>query len=319
MRFYMRAMVLPKFGDAELFQLKDIPKPSPGSGEILVKVIAASVNPVDAKIRENGQWAKLNPPVVLGYDAAGIVEELGEGVTEFKVGDEVYFSPEIFGNQLGSNAEYNVVKTNIVAKKPKGLSFEEAAAIPLAGGTAWDAIVRRLKVTPGETVLIHGAAGGVGSFALQFAKAAGAKVIATASKANHSLLKELGADVVIDYNNHNLNDEVIEEANGIGVDAAFDIQGNDVGSRCVACTRPFGRIAVILTPQGSLGSISTKNITLHGIFLMRETKRLEEMAKLFERKQASVVIDEVLPLTEISKAHKRMDSQHGKGKIVIKI
>lgn len=314
----MRAMVLTGFGGPELFELRDILKPAPKAGEVLVRVIASSVNPVDAKLRANGSWAGITPPVVLGSDAAGIVEEVGEGVTAYKAGDEVYYTPEIFGNQLGSYAEYNVVRTDIIGRKPKRLFFDEASAIPLAGGTAWDAVVRRLRVMPGETVLIHSAAGGVGSFALQFAKAAGARVIATASKKNHDLLTKLGADVVVDYND-DVCKAVMDETDGIGADAAFDILGENVGSRCVPCTRQFGRIAVILTPQGSLAGLSTKNITLYGIFLTRESRRLEEMARVFDRGLARPVIGEVLPMTEVSKAHERMDSEHGVGKIVLKV
>src|SRR3712207_1463469 len=195
----MRAMVLPRFGGPDLFEAREVERPSPGPGEVLVRIVATAVNPVDAKLRADGSWAGLRPPVVLGYDVAGVVEEIGPGVSAFRPGDEVYYTPEIFGNQRGSYAEFNAAPASIVARKPAGLSFEEACAIPLAGGTAWEAVVRRLAVRPGETVLIHGAAGGVGTFAVQFAKAAGVRVLATASAPNHGTLRDLGADVVIDY------------------------------------------------------------------------------------------------------------------------
>src|SRR3712207_5296340 len=197
----MRAMVLPRFGGPDLFEPREVERPSPGAGEVLVRVVATAVNPVDAKLRADGTWAGLRAPVILGYDAAGVVEEAGPGVSAFRPGDEVYYTPEIFGNQNGSYAEFNAAPASIVARKPAGLSFEEACAIPLAGGTAWEAVVRRLAVRPGETVLIQGAAGGVGTFAVQFAKAAGARVLATASAPNHGTLRDLGADVVIDYRN----------------------------------------------------------------------------------------------------------------------
>jgi NADPH2:quinone reductase len=180
----MRAMVLPQFGGAELLELREIERPEPGPGKILVRIIAASVNPVDAKIRADGNWAQLVPPVVLGYDAAGIVEKLSPGVVDFRPGDDVYFTAEIFSNRYGTYAEYTVADAALVARKPAGLSFIEASAIPLAGGTAWEAMIRRIDIRPGETVLIHGGAGGVGSFAVQFAKAAGARVIATAGPDN---------------------------------------------------------------------------------------------------------------------------------------
>jgi len=315
----MRAMVTPKFGEADLFEERQIPKPVPGIGELLVKIIVSGTNPVDTKIRQSGYWAKLNPPVVLGYDASGIVEDVGGGVTGFSAGDEVYFTPQITGNQLGTYAEYNVVSASIAAHKPKGLSFEEAAAIPLAGGTAWDAVIRRINIKAGETILIHGAAGGVGSFAVQFAKAAGARVITTSSAKHHNLLKELGADLTLDYNDANLTQIVLDDTAGMGADAVFDIYGPELASRSLPYTKFFGRVAVILPPQGDLSLFYQKNITLHGVFLTREGKRLEEMAKLFERKQAKVIIDEVLPLSQTAAAHKRLESGHGKGKIVLKV
>ena len=189
----MRAMVLPAFGGPGLFRLEQLERPEVGPNQVLVKVIASGTNPVDAKLRQDGSWAGLEPPVVLGYDVAGTVEAVGAGVGDLAAGDAVYFTPEIFGNRSGSYAEYVVAPAGIVARKPEGMSFTDAAAIPLAGGTAWEAIVRRLAVRAGETVLIHAGAGGVGSFAVQFAKAAGARVLATASAKHLDLLKELGA------------------------------------------------------------------------------------------------------------------------------
>ncbi|MEJ2055895.1 MAG: alcohol dehydrogenase catalytic domain-containing protein [Calditrichaceae bacterium] len=151
----MKAMVLPKFGSYDLFELKDVDKPAPGPGEVLVRVMASGTNPVDAKLRANGSWANLSPPVILGYDVAGIIESIGSGVVDFKPGDEVYYTPQIFGNNYGSYAEYNVVSASLIAIKPKGISFIEAAAIPLAGGTAWEAVIRRLQVKPGQNILKH--------------------------------------------------------------------------------------------------------------------------------------------------------------------
>ncbi len=315
----MKAMTLPKFGGPDLFELSEVEKPLAGSGEILVKVIASGTNPVDAKLRQNGSWAKLKPGVILGYDAAGIVEKVGDGVTGFNSGDEVYYTPEIFGNQRGTYAEYNVVQSSYAAFKPKNLSFEDAAAIPLAGGTAWEAVIRRIKIQPGETILIHGAAGGVGSFAVQFAKAAGAKVIASASPQNHDALKKLGADVVFDYHEKDATDISQKETGGNGVDAAFDIQGNEIGTRCIPTVRPFGRIAVILPPKGDFGVFSRNNITLYGVFLTRERKRLDEMTPVFERGLAHPLVDEVLPLKKVSKAHERLDTAHGRGKVILKV
>jgi NADPH2:quinone reductase len=212
-----------------------------------------------------------------------------------------------------------VVSESIVARKPAGLSFEEAAAIPLAGGTAWEAIVRRLQVRPGETVLIQGGAGGVGSFAVQFAKAAGARVLASASAENLETLKQLGADVAIDYAEEHVPEVALEVTGGRGVDAVFDIAGENLVSRSLPASRPFGRIACILPPQGNLTQLYRDNMTLYGVFLTREAERLDDMRPLFERGQAKPLVDEVLPLEKVSKAHRRLDSGHGRGKIVLRV
>ena len=314
----MRAVVLKGFGGLEMLEERDLPVPEPGPGEVLVRNLAVAVNPVDAKIRAAGRWAGVEPPFVLGYDAAGVVAKVGPGVKDLKEGDEVYYTPEIFGNPHGTYAEYTPVPAGIVAKKPKNLSFAEAAAIPLAGGTAWEAVVRRLAVRPGETVLVLGGAGGVGSFAVQFAKAAGAYVIATASAENLPVLKELGADLALDYRGP-WAEEVLKATEGQGVDAAFETAGESLVERVIPVVRPFGRIATILPPQGNLSGLYTKNQTLYGVFLTRERKRLLEMRPLFERGLARPLIAEVLPfsLENLRKAHARMDSGHGRGKIVL--
>ena len=303
----MRAVVLKGFGGLEMLEERDLPVPEPGPGEVLVRNLAVAVNPVDAKIRAAGRWAGVEPPFVLGYDAAGVVAKVGPGVEDLEEGDEVYYTPEIFGNPHGTYAEYTPVPAGIVAKKPKNLSFAVAAAIPLAGGTAWEAVVRRLAVRSG-----------VGSFAVQFAKAAGAYVIATASAENLPVLKELGADLTLDYRGP-WAEEVLKATEGQGVDAAFETAGESLVERVIPVVRPFGRIATILPPQGNLSGLYTKNQTLYGVFLTRERKRLLEMRPLFERGLARPLIAEVLPfsLENLRKAHARMDSGHGRGKIVL--
>lgn len=315
----MRAMTIPRFGGPDVFERAEVPVPEPGPGEVRVRVIVSGTNPVDAKLRQDGTWAGFRPPVVLGYDVSGVVDALGPGVADLAVGDEVYFTPEIFGNPHGSYAEYTVAPAAIVARKPAGLSHEEAAAVPLAGGTAWEALVRRMRVVPGETVLIHGGAGGVGSFAVQIAKAAGARVLATAGPANQDTLRRLGADVAIDYRARDFAEVVREETDGAGVDAAFDTVGGDLAGRSVPAVRPFGRIAYILAPGGDLSATSFRNQTLHGVFLTRERARLEEMTPLLERGRVRPLVDEVLPLEEVRKAHERLDSGHGRGKVVLRV
>src|SRR5581483_5789151 len=287
--------------------------------ELLVRVIAASTNPVDAKLRANGAWAGLKPPVVLGYDASGIVEGVGPCVTDFAPGDEVYYTPEIFGNPLGTYAALNVVPAAIVARKPKDLDHYSAAAVPLAGGTAWEAVMRRLRVGLGETVLIHGGAGGVGSFAVQIAKAAGAQVFATSSTSNQQTLRDLGVDVPIDYTKEQAFEVALRLTDGNGVDAVFDTVGGDLISRSLPATRSFGRLACILPAAGDLAALYMRNLTLHGILLTRERRRLEELRTVIEQGKLRPLIDEVLPLEQVAKAHDRLDSGHGRGKIVLRI
>ncbi len=316
----MRAMVTPQFGGPDLFEERDIERPHPEASEVLTRVIVAGTNPVDAKFRAAGGSIGLEAPIVLGADISGVVEEVGAGVTDLAPGDEVYYTPEVFGPRSnGAYAEYHVAKADIVAKKPASLSHEEAAAVPLAGGTAYEAIVRRLAVRVGETILIHGGAGGVGSFAVQIAKAAGARVIATASADNQGVLKELGADVAIDYGSHDATEVALENTGGEGVDAVLDAVGGATIVDSIPATRPFGRLATILGAQGDLTPHYQKNQTLYGVFLTRERARLEEMGVLFERGQVRSLIAEVLPLEEVGKAHERLDSGHGRGKVVLEV
>lgn len=315
----MRAVVLPSFGSPEVLEIRDVPKPTPAAGQILVRVVASGTNPVEAKIRASGTWSQIKLPAIIGYDAAGVVEAVGASVTEFAPGDAVYYTPEVFANPFGTHAEFNVVPAAIVAKKPENIDFVEAAAIPLAGGTAYEAIVRRLRLELGETVLIHGGAGGVGTFAIQIAKALGARVLATAGTSNQETLRSLGADVALDYTKQSVAEIVLKETQGRGVDCVFDAVGGELVAQSVAFTRSFGRLATILPPQGDLSQLYLKNQTLHGVFLTRERARLEALKTLIERKQLRPIVGEVLPLERAVDAHRRLDSGHGRGKIVLRL
>jgi NADPH:quinone reductase len=316
----MRAMILPGFGDPNLFEEAAVEKPVPGPGEVLVHVFASSVNPVDTKLRADGSFAGLEPPVILGADVSGVVAEVGPGVGDLAVGDEVYYTPEIFGpGSNGAYAEYHVAAANIVARKPASLSHEEAAAVPLAGGTAYEAIVRRLAVRVGETVLIHGGAGGVGSFAVQIAKASGARVLASAGARNRDTLKELGVDVAIDYTSEDVFEVTLDDTGGEGADAVFDTAGGDLVAQSLQATRTFGRLASIIALQGDLTPAYQLNQTIYGIFLTRERRRLDEITRLLERGLVRSLVDEVLPLNEVGKAHERLESGHGRGKVVLRV
>jgi NADPH2:quinone reductase len=211
------------------------------------------------------------------------------------------------------------VPAAIVARKPARLSHVEAAAIPLAGGTAYEALVRRLRVRVGETVLILGGAGGVGTFAIQIARAAGARVIATAGPENQETLRALGADVRLDYRRDDVVKAVLAETEGQGADAVFSAVGGRTVIDALAAARPFGRIATILGTQGDLTPLYLKNQELHGVFLTREGARLRELAALVDLGKLTPVVDAVLPLERVAEAHRRLDSGHGRGKVVLKV
>ncbi|MBF5042447.1 zinc-dependent alcohol dehydrogenase family protein [Aggregicoccus sp. 17bor-14] len=314
----MRAMVIPRFGGPEVFEEREVKIPPPGPYQLLVRVRASGTNPVDAKLRQDGSWAGLKLPAVIGYDVSGTVEAVGPGVTDFHVGDAVFYTPEIFGNPWGSYAELNLVNASIVAPKPMNLSHEEAAAVPLAGGTAWEALARRIQLHQGETILIHGGAGGVGSFAVQMARAVGARVLATAGTENQETLRRLGAHVAIDYRKEDPAEVALRETDGTGVDAVFDTAGVNI-LPSLRATRTSGRLATILGVQGDLSLLYQKNQTLHGVFLLRERERLEEMTQLIEKGGVKPLVEQVLSLNQVAEAHRRLDSGHGRGKLVLKV
>lgn len=314
-----RSMVIHDFGGPDKFKLEQIEIPEPGPGQLVVRVVASGTNPVDAKLRANGTWASLSPPVVLGFEVSGVVEKVGPCVTDFTTGDEVYYTPEIVGNSRGSYAELNLVSAAIVARKPKNLDHCAAAAVPLAGGTAWEGVMRRLQVGLGETVLIHGGAGGVGSFAVQLAKASGARVIATAGTANQKTLQDLGVDQAVDYQKQDPAETALQCTDGKGVDAVFDTVGSDLVGKSLRAIRPHGRIACILPPGGDLSSLYVRNLALHGIMLTRERQRLEELRTVIEQGKVRPLVEAVLPLEDVAKAHQRLDSGHGRGKIVLHV
>jgi len=313
----MRAMRIERFGGPDVLEPCEMPRPSPGAGELLVRVRAAGTNPVEAKIRQGVANPDLELPAILGGDVSGVVAATGVGVHDVEPGDEVFYTPEL-GDGGGGYAEYNVVAAALVAPKPASLSHVEAAAIPLAGGTAWEGIVRRLAVRPGQTVLVNGGSGGVGSFAVQFARAAGAVVLATAGPDNQDTLRDLGA-VPIDYRRDDVVEVTRGHTDGAGADAVFDVVGGEQVARCLRAARSFASVATVLAPDGTLSDLYQRNQVLHGIYLTRERRRLEEMAPLFQRGTVHPLIEQTLPLDQVARAHRRMDTGHGRGKIVLEV
>jgi len=241
----MKAMIIKAFGDADVFEAAEVPSPEPGANELLVRIKATSVNPVDYQTRRGDYRDLMTLPAILGGDVSGVVEKIGAEVEGFAVGDEVYYMPQVLEGP-GSYAQYHVADKSIVARKPANLSHIEAASMPLVGITVWDCLMMRGQLQAGESVLIHAGAGGIGSFAIQLAKAMGAYVFTTCSQRNIDLPESLGADRVIDYHNEDYAEVIGKETDGAGVHLVLDTIGGDTIERSAAVLRPFGRLVSIV-------------------------------------------------------------------------
>ncbi len=302
----MRAVQIASFGGAEVLRVETVARPAAGPGELLVRVHAASVNPVDTYTR-NGDTvsftgAKL--PYIPGFDISGTVDSTGEGVTSFRKGDAVMAMIDL--RRGGGYAEYVVVKESEAAKKPKQWSHEEAAAIPLTGLTAWQALFDAAKLEKGQTVLIHAGAGGVGSMAIQLAKWKGAKVIATASASNHDYVRELGADVLIDYRTQTF-EEIAKD-----VDVVLDPIGGETQTRSIGVLKPGGTLVSIV----GLGGAARKatNIKARAILVHPDGAQLARLAEIVRP-----VVTHTFTLEQVKEAHLQSETGRTKGKIVLKV
>lgn len=312
----MKAMIITANGGPEVLALRDVPVPAVGMGQLLVKVQAAAVNPIDCKLRKTGAFG-FGPESILGFDVCGTIERMGPDVTGFAVGESVYYSPDFSGP--GGYAQYHLVQASLAAPKPSTLSFIDAAALPLAGQMAWDGIVERGQVRLSDTVLIHGASGGVGSLAVQLAHAAGAYVFATCSVANAGLVRSLGADYVIDRGAEDFVQIIRDQTHGRGVDMVYDCFGGDLVVRSMPIVRPLGRIITIVNPTGDLSVGYRRNVSIHYLFLQRSRRTLEAISNLIERRQVKPVVSRVLPLEEAAQAHRLLEAGGGFGKIVLTV
>jgi NADPH:quinone reductase-like Zn-dependent oxidoreductase len=306
----MKAVVAHEYGGPEVLKYEDAPRPEPKENELLVRVIACGVNPADPLV-VSGRLAKefgTHLPLIPGYDVAGVVEKAGARVTKFKKGDPVY-GYALFG---GGWAEFAVLAENEAALKPKTAAFTDAAAVPLAALTAWQALIETAKLSEGQTVLIQGGSGGVGGFAVQIAKARGAHVIATASTANQDLLKQLGADVAIDYTKTKFEDVAKD------VDVVLDTVGRDTLSRSYAIVKKGGIVTTIASrpDQAQLDKYGIRGIS---IWSRPEGNQLAEITKLIEAGKIKPIVSQVLPLTEAVKAMQQAETHHTRGKLVLKI
>jgi NADPH2:quinone reductase len=318
----MKAMILKSFGGPESFELCEVPKPVPGTGEVLVRVHATSINPLDFQVRR-GDYPDLVPlPAITGHDISGVVEEVGPGVTAFAPGDEVWYTPQIFDGP-GSYAEYHVAAQSIVGKKPPSLSHLEAASLSLVGGTAWEALTVRAALKVGESILIHGGAGGVGHVAIQLAKAIGARVFTTVREANAEFARRMGADVIIDYEKEDYVDAINRETEGRGVDVVFDTIGGTTLSRSPDALAQLGRVVSIVDiaqPQ-NLVQAWGKNASYHFVFTRQNRGKQDELSTLIARGQLRPHVGAVYSLADLALAHARLEGPNNglQGKIAIAV
>ena len=307
----MKAVRIHAFGGREVLELNDIAIPEAKQGEVLIKIHAASVNPVDWKIRQGYLQPLLNHalPLTMGWDVSGEVVAVGGGVIHLKVGDEVYSRPNIANN--GSYAEYMTASAEEVALKPKSLTWQEAAGVPLAGLTAWQGLYELADIEAGEQVLIHGGSGAVGQFAIQLAKLRGATVYTTTSARNTDLVLSLGADHAIDY-------QQVDFSELRDMDVVLDTIGGEVQDKSWKTIKPGGRLlSIVQTPDEAVAT--SHGVTASFYFIEPDRSQLEEMARLADAGKLVVNIDSEFSLDQVADAHKRSESGRAQGKIIINV
>ncbi len=312
----MRAVQLNQFGGPEVLQLVDVPKPSVNDDEVLIKVLAAGVNPLDGKIRDaRSSLAKTfakQLPIGMGFELCGSVEKCGASVNDFKQGDQVFGLVGLH-DRPGAYAEYYLAKSSELAKKPAALDFIQAGALPIVGLTAWQAIHRHGQLKAGERVLIHAGAGGVGHLAVQIAKLQGAYVIATASAKHHEFLTDLGVDQIVDYTKQPFA-EVVSD-----IDLVIDLVGGETGMRSLEVLNSSGRLITVptLTRDEILAKAKQLGLTASGMLAEMRTEDLHALADLIINKTIQLKIAHVFPLTDVVAAHQQLDSMRTQGKIVL--
>lgn len=333
----MKAVMLTGAGGTELLELQEVPDPVlEGGQDVLVRLHAAGLNPVDYKLRRVGGFYPNRLPLILGCDGAGVVEAIGDAVTRFDVGDEVYFfNGGMGGDDQGNYAEFTVIHQDYLAAKPKSLTMVEAASVPLVWLTAWESLFDRYALQAGDSVLIHGGAGGVGYIAIQIAKAAGATVFTTISSPEKAeFATALGADHCIKYKEEDFVETVLKLTDGEGVDVVFDVIGGQVFADSFPATKIFGHVVTldeINFSKAEAGAAKLRNLSLSYELMLtpmhfkmhearvRQTTMLEEAARLIDAGKIKVVVSNVFSLDEVGKAHDIVEGGHSTGKTVIKI
>ena len=308
----MKAVRIHGYGGCDVLVYEDAPCPTVGEDDVLVRVHAAAVNPIDWVVRAGyvAEWFNHTLPLILGWDVSGVVEASGPRVTDFAAGDEVMGRTDL--NRDGAYAEYMAVRASELVRKPASLDHLQAAAIPHAALTAWKTLVEAAGLTSGQRVLIHRAAGGVGTFAVQLARWRGAHVIGTASAQNLEFVRQLGVDEAIDYKAINF-EEVVHD-----IDVVLDTLGGETLARCWRVLKPGGMLVSVVEPP------SEELAQAHGVqqrFVTTDpdTKALEEIVALIEVGLITPVVSTVLPLQKVQEAHALSESMHARGKIVLQV
>lgn len=310
----MKAVVIEQYGGKENLKLKELNKPVIREDQVLIEMHATSINPIDWKIRE-GYLKDAIPfkfPVILGWDAAGIITEKGDKIENFNIGDRVFARPETSAN--GTYAEYVATEENLLAKIPDNISFEEAASIPLVALTAWQCLLDIGNLSKGEKVLIHAGSGGVGSMAIQIAKDLGAFVATTGSEKNEGFLKDLGADLVINYEKQDFEKELKD------YDLVFDTMGGDIQNKSYSILKKGGRLVTIVNqPDETIAKKYGVQASFH--MLIPNGTQLRKIAKLMEEEKLRPFVGQIFQFSEkgLQDAHALSETHHAKGKIVIKI
>ena len=331
----MKAIRIHRPGGPEVLQLDEVTTPElQNDGQVLVRIRAAGINPIDAKIRAAADRFPIPLPATLGCDGAGIVEAVGNSVSRYKPGDEVYWCQVPFHRRQGSYAEYAVVDEYLLAPKPTNVDFAEAAAAPLVTITAWEALFDRACVGEGSTVLIQAGAGGVGHVAIQLAKKAGASVITTVSSEEKAeFVRKLGADAVINYKQQDVTAAVLEWTDGMGVDVALDTVGGAVLNQCFPCVRLYGDVVTILQPDANTDwSVARKYNQRTSLELMlsptmlerpselaRQGKILRDCAELMEQGKLQLTVAKRFPLAKAAEAQTYLMDATPIGKVVLEV
>lgn len=310
----MKAVQIKSYGGSEVLEINDVAKPTVGKGQLLVKVYAASINPVDWKLRAGylQKWMPVKFPATLGGDFAGVVNDVGEGVPEFKTGDQIYGSSIILGGGSGAFAQFTVANTANICLKPKSVNFEEAAALPLVGVSAIQALEEHIKLKSGDKILIHGGAGGIGHVAIQLAKALGAYVATTVGTNDIQFVKNLGTDEVIDYKKQSFV-EIHKN-----YDAVFDTVGGGTTDKSFQVLKRRG---IIVSMMGQPNADLTKKyeVTAIGQGTNINTTSLTRLTELVDSGKIKVNIAKIFPLEQIKEAFDYQQNYSPRGKVVLKI